>query len=276
MALLKDSSGRLHIETTLMAESLMDKTLLESTESEQIFRPLPDLNLVKLGGQSIIDRGRQAVLPLLDEIVASRREHQILVMTGGGTRSRHVYAIAIDLGMPTGVLAKLGSSISEQNALMISLLLAPYGGVKIGHDDMVKLPAYMALGAIPVMHGMPPYGLWEEPAERGRIPPHRTDVGAFLTAEVAGAKRCILVKDEHGLFTADPKKQPDARFIGKIEVNELLALDLHDLPVERSMLSALANARSVREVLIINGLERGKLTQALNGETSGTLIYRQA
>jgi molybdenum storage protein len=125
------------------------------------------------------------------------------------------------------------------------------------------------------MHGMPPYGLWEEPADQGRIPSHRTDVGAFLTAEVTGAKRCILVKDEQGLFTADPKKQPDAHFIEKIEVNELLALDLHDLPVERTMLTALARARSVHEVLIINGLESGNLTRALAGENPGTLIYRQ-
>jgi molybdenum storage protein len=276
MSLIKDSSGRLHIETPLMAESLMDKALLESTESEHVFRPLPRLNIVKLGGQSIIDRGSRAVLPVLDEIVAARPNHQLLVITGGGTRSRHVYAIALDLGMPTGVLAKLGSSISEQNALMISLLLAPHGGVKIGQDDMPKLPAYMALGAIPVMHGMPPYGLWEEPAPSGRIPPHRTDVGAFLTAEVTGARRCILVKDERGLFTADPKKQPRAQFIDRIDVNELLALDLDDLPVERSMLNALAQARSVLEVLIINGLERGNLTRALEGENPGTLIYRQS
>lgn len=276
MSLFKDPSGRLHIKTPLTAESLMDKALLESTETEQVFRPLPDLNIVKLGGQSIIDRGSSAVLPLLEEIVAARAEHQLLVMTGGGTRSRHVYAIAIDLGMPTGVLAKLGSSISEQNALMISLLLAPHGGLKIGHDDMVKLPAYLSLGAIPVMHGMPPYGLWEEPAERGRIPPHRTDVGAFLAAEVVGAKRCILVKDERGLFTADPKKDPEASFIDKIEVNELMKLDLQDLPVERSMLSAMRRARSVHEVLIINGLEQGNLTKALKGENPGTLIYRQA
>lgn len=275
MTMIKDSSGRLHIKTPLMAESLMDKTLLDSTEIGEVFRPLPDLNVVKLGGQSIIDRGRQAVLPLLEEIVAARKEHQILVTTGGGTRSRHVYAIAIDLGMPTGVLAKLGESISEQNALMISLLLAPHGGVKIGHDDMVKLPAYMALGAIPVMHSMPPYGLWEQPALRGRIPPHRTDVGTFLTAEVAGAKRCILVKDEQGLYTSDPKKETGAKFIERIEVNELLELDLNDLPVERSMLSALSRARSVHEVLIVNGLDKGKLTRALNGENPGTLIYKQ-
>lgn len=274
MSLVKDASGRLHIETRLMAESLMDKQLLESTEAEQVFRPLPDLNVVKLGGQSIIDRGSRAVLPLIEEIVAARPSHQILVMTGGGTRSRHAYAIALDLGMSTGVLAKLGSSISEQNALMISLLLAPHGGVKIGHDDLVKMPAYMALGAIPVMHAMPPYGLWEEPPDRGRIPPHRTDAGTFLTAEVAGAKRCILVKDERGLFTADPKKDPGAQFIEEIEVNELLQADLNDLPVERSMLTALAKARSVTEVIMLNGLEPGNLTRALAGENPGTRIYK--
>jgi len=275
MGLVRDESGRLHIETHLMAESLMDKKLLEGTEIERVFRPLPKLNVIKLGGQSIIDRGSRVVLPLMEEIVAARSRHELLVMTGGGTRSRHAYAIALDLGMPTGVLAKLGASISEQNALMLSILLAPHGGIKIGHDDLVKLPAYLAMQVIPVMHAMPPYGLWEEPPEHGRIPPHRTDVGAFLTAEVIGAQRCILVKDEQGLYTADPKKDPLARLIPEIEVNELLALDLNDLPVERAMLQALAHARSVHEVLIVNGQDKGNLTRALEGSCPGTRIYRQ-
>ena len=275
MSLIRDETGRLHIQTPLMAESLMDKALLDSTDTKTVFRLLPDLNVIKLGGQSIIDRGRQVVLPLLDEIVAARAEHQLLVMTGGGTRSRHVYAIALDLGMPTGVLAKLGASISEQNALMISMLLTPHGGIKVGHDDLVKLPAYLALGSIPVMHAMPPYGLWEEPPARGRIPPHRTDSGVFLTAEVVGARRCILVKDERGLFTADPKKDSQADFVPEIEVNDLLALDLADLAIERAMLQALAHARSVREVFIINGREPGNLTRALAGENPGTRIYRR-
>lgn len=158
---------------------------------------------------------------------------------------------------------------------MLSILLLPYGGIKIGHDDVVKLSAYMALGSIPVMHAMPPYSLWEEPAEHGRIPPHRTDSGAFLTAEVLGARRCILVKDERGLFTADPKKENEADFIPEIEVNELLALDLPDLAVERAMLRAFARARSVREVFIVNGREPGNLTRTLEGENPGTRIYRE-
>jgi molybdenum storage protein len=159
---------------------------------------------------------------------------------------------------------------------MLSILLAPHDGIKIGHDDLVKLPAYMALGSIPVMHAMPPYGLWEEPAARGRIPPHRTDSGAFLTAEVLGARRCILVKDERGLFTTDPKKDDKADFIPEIEVNELLRLDLPDLAVERAMLRAFSRARSVREVFIVNGREPGNLTRTLEGENPGTRIYLES
>ena len=274
MTLLRDDSGKLHIESPLMAESLMDKALLKKTESDKVFRPLPELNVIKLGGQSILDRGSRVVLPLLEEIVAARPSHQILILTGGGTRSRHAYAIALDLGMPTGVLAKLGLSISEQNALMVSILLTPHGGVKISHDDMLKLPAYLAMSMIPVMHAMPPYGLWEEPGELGRIPPHRTDVGAFLTAEVLGAKHCILLKDEQGLVTADPKKEPSAAFVPDIEVGELIALDLPDLPVERAMLRALAQARSVSEVFVANGCKPGTLTTILEGGAVGTRIYR--
>ncbi|MFM8321860.1 MAG: uridine kinase [Chloroflexota bacterium] len=275
MSIQRDQSGRLHIDSPLMAESLMDKRLLARSEGGPVFRPLPELNVIKLGGQSIIDRGAQVLQPLVEEIVAARRAHQLLLMTGGGTRSRHAYAIALDLGMPTGILAKLGEAISEQNALMLSVLMTPFGGVQIGHGDLVKMSSYLSQGLIPVTHAMPPYGLWEQPDVSGRIPPHRTDVGAFLTAEVLGAKRCILVKDEDGLLTADPKKDPQAEFIPEIEVEALLAMDLNDLPVERAMLHLLARARSAHEVLLVNGRRPGDLTRALNGENPGSRIYRK-
>jgi len=277
MTLIRRRDGateRLHIETELMGESLMDRALLARLDSGEVFRPQPALTVIKLGGQSIIDRGRQALFPILDELVALRPQYPMIIVTGGGTRSRHAYSIGLDLGMSTGILAKLGQSISQQNALMVATLLAPHGGIKISHDDILKLPQYVALGCIPVTDGMPPYGLWEEPPETGRLPAHRTDVGAYLLAEVLGAARCILVKDEKGLFTHDPKKHPDADFIPEIEVNELLRRDLEDLAVERAMLTALARARSVKDVYMLNGLERGTIAAALAGQNPGTRIYR--
>jgi molybdenum storage protein len=107
------------------------------------------------------------------------------------------------------------------------------------------------------------------------MPPHRTDSGTILTAEVLGARRCILVKDERGLITADPKKTSDAEFIQEIVVSELKKLELNDLPVERAMLDSLERSRSVQEVIIINGLESGNLARALSGDNPGTRIYKK-
>jgi molybdenum storage protein len=108
----------------------------------------------------------------------------------------------------------------------------------------------------------------------GSIPPQRTDTGCFLIAEVFGARKMIYVKDEDGLFTADPKKDPTATHIPRIGVQELLARDLNDLVVERAVLELMRHARHIREIQFVNGLKPGQLTAALDGEPVGTIIFR--
>ena len=83
--------------------------------------------MIKIGGQSVIDRGRAAVYPLVDEIVAARKTHKMLIGTGAGTRARHLYSIAAGLSLPAGVLSQLGSSVADQNAEMLGQLLAKHG-----------------------------------------------------------------------------------------------------------------------------------------------------
>ena len=120
---------------------------------------------------------------------------------------------------------------------------------------------------------MPPYKLWEPNPATGRIPPQRTDTGCFLIAEVFGARKMIYVKDEDGLYTADPKKDSSAKYIPRISVQELLARDLDDLIVERAVLEFMVRARNLHEIQFVNGLKPGQLTAALNGEPVGTIIY---
>ncbi|MDD2620821.1 MAG: uridine kinase [Syntrophomonadaceae bacterium] len=275
MALIREKdSKRLHIKSKLMGESLVGKSFISSLEYGEQFRALPDVNVLKIGGQSITDMGAKAVLPVLEEIVANAGKHKMILSTGGGTRSRHVYAIALELGMPTGIISTLGQSVSEQNALMISTLLMPHGGIKVGHDDIPKLSAYFSQGCIPVIHGMPPYGYWEHLPIEGRLPPNRTDVGAYLLAEVIGARRCIFVKDEDGLFTDNPKVKTKAKFIPKIGAQELIDRNLDDLIVERTVVEMILRSHSVQEIQIINGLKPGNISKALEGEHVGTIIYK--
>ena len=134
------------------------------------------------------------------------------------------------------------------------------------------VPLYLAEVHAVVFSGMPPYDLWTRLAPSGVIPPYRTDAGCFLVAEQFGCKAMIFVKDENGLYTANPKTSKDARFIPKISVDEMHAQGLHDSILEFAMLDLLKEARHVREVQVVNGLVPGNLTRALAGEHVGTII----
>lgn len=256
--------------------ALSRSTLTGRAPSGLDYRPvavMPDVRVVKVGGQSIMDRGRAALFPILDEIVEARKQGiQVVLLAGGGTRARHIYAIASELEMPTGVVATLGKYIPMQNARMLQMLLAKHGGLYILPDDFEKLPLYLQMGCIPVMSGMPPFGYWEKHEAGSRIPPHRTDAGAFLSAEFLGSRRAIFIKDEEGLYTDDPKKNAGATHIPRITAKELIARDLNDLVVERRVIEYLPRARWCHELQIVNGLRPGQVLAALKGEDVGTII----
>jgi molybdenum storage protein len=260
------------LEALLTQRSLTDPQLLAAAEKAPDFRILPDATVIKVGGQSFIDRGRAAVYPLVDEIVAARKTHKLLIGTGAGTRARHLYSIAARLGLPAGVLSQLGASVADQNAVMLGTLLAKYGISAVSSAGLSVVPLYLAEVNAIVFSGMPPYGMWMRWAPEGTIPPYRTDAGCFLVAEQFGCKAMIFVKDENGLYTANPKTSKDAAFIPKISVDEMMARGLHDSILEFPMLDLLKAARHVREVQVVNGLVPGNLTRALAGEHVGTII----
>src|SRR2546423_7564918 len=257
------SNEMAELEALLMERSLTDEELMRATESAPEYRILPDATGIKIGGQSVIDRGRAAVYPLIDEIVEARKDHQLLIGTGAGTRARHLYSIAADLGLPTGVLTEIGASVAGQNAAMLGHLMAKYGVSTVEGAGLSAVPLYLAEVRAVIFGGMPPYQMWMRVPEEGLIPPYRTDAGCYLMAETFGCKAMIYVKDEDGLYTANPKTQRDAAFIPRITVKELQARNLHDAVIEFPVFDLMKSAKHVRSVQVINGLTPGNLTRAL-------------
>ena len=261
------------LDSVLSDESLAGRALREGLAARDTISVLPNLWVIKIGGQSIMDRGRAAVHPILEELVdAKERGVHFVIGAGGGTRARHVYSLGLDLNLPTDMLARLGSSVPVQNARMLQMLLAKHGGIMTYPDDFEKLPFFLNAGCIPIMSGMPPNEFWEKTAAVGLIPSNRTDAGVYLLAEFLGAKGVLYVKDEDGLYTDDPKKNPDATLIPEATAQELLDSGQDDLVVERVVLEYLARADKIKEIRIINGLRRGQITAALNGEPVGSVI----
>ncbi len=66
------------LESLLMQRSLTDAQLQAAADAAADFRILPDATVIKIGGQSVIDRGRAAVYPLVDEIVTARKAHKVI------------------------------------------------------------------------------------------------------------------------------------------------------------------------------------------------------
>jgi molybdenum storage protein len=265
--------GAQHVTSRLMRESLIDKKLIAGTESA-VRAILPTLNVIQIGGLSIMDRGHTAVLPLLDEIIANQEEHTQVVGVGPGVRARHILSVGLDLGLPTGALATLAAKSSAQNAYIVSCLLASHGFVYLEAPLIVQLlPAMLAAARGAVFNGIPPYDLWEHPPALGKIPPHGSDAGSYLVGEVFGARSVILLKDVDGLYSADPKTHPDATLIPDISAVELIRMKLPTLPIEPVVLELLTRAKLAKSVRIVNGLVPGNLTRALAGEPVGTLIH---
>jgi molybdenum storage protein len=202
----------------------------------------------------------------------------MLIATGAGIRARHVFGVALDLGLPTGVLAALASTEAEQNGHMIAALLAEQGVSYLPHTSVGhQLAAHLAASPAAVSNGFPPYELFEFPPEVGKIPPHRTDAGAFLIADAYGAARTMYVKDVDGVYTHDPATaaEGEAQLLPRVGAGELLAMNLPTLPVDRLVLELMGNAKHVKEIQVVNGLVRGNVTKALAGEHVGTLIYAE-
>src|SRR5262249_53447273 len=155
--------------------------------------------VVKVGGQSFIDRGRAAVFPLIDEIVTNLPRHKLLIGTGAGTRARHAYSVGLDLGMPTGVLRVLGIFVRTQNARLPPPLPPRPGLPSTTQPPFAPLPLSLPERQAVVFVGTPPSNFYQPNPQIGRIPPHRTDTGAYLVSEVFGTRSMIYVKDEEGL-----------------------------------------------------------------------------
>ena len=267
--------GRLHLHSKFMRESLVSKDIVKSAVVVDEVNIIPYLNVISVGGSSILDRGRSAVYPLVEELAEINKTYRFVIGVSGGARMRHSLAIGLDFGLPTGGLATIVGAIEEQNALLMYSLMAKHGAVRVPKDHYTDLPHYLENGMIPVLTTNPPHHYWEKPPKRGVLPENGSDFGAYMTAEVLGANSMIFIKDQDGLYDKDPAKHKDAKLIERISAQEILERDQEDLIVDYSLIEMLAKARHVKEIHIVNGLKRGLIVKALNGENAGTIIYKQ-
>lgn len=266
------TSSTKHVTSPLARQTLLDGDLTRPVAGRRPIRLLPWLQVVKIGGRSIMDRGHEAILPIVEEIRKILPEHRLLILTGAGIRARHLYGVGLDLGLPVGSLAPLAASEAGQNGHILASLLAPEGVSYVEHPTISsQLAIHLAAARAVVGSAFPPYHHHEFP--NSRLPTHRADVGAFLLADALGAAGLTIVEDVDGVYSDDPNGDngKNAKLIRETSVAEL---SKHEgtLPFDSALLEVMANARHLERVQVINGLVPGRLTAALRGEHVGTII----
>jgi molybdenum storage protein len=265
-----------HVTSVLARQTLLDSDLTRPVAGGRPIRILPWVQVVKIGGASIMDRGPEAVLPLVDEIRKLLPEHRLLILTGAGIRGRHLYSVGLDLGLPVGSLAPLAASEAGQNGHILASLLAPEGVSYVEHPTIAnQLAIHLTAARAVVGSAFPPYHHHEFPGSR--IPIHRSDTGAFLLADALGAAGLTIVEDVDGVYTTDPKGPggAQAQLLHETNVADLAKLQ-GTLPFDRALLEVMATARHIERVQVVNGLVAGRLTAALRGEHVGTIIHTSA
>ncbi|WP_041794880.1 molybdenum storage protein subunit alpha [Pararhodospirillum photometricum] len=262
-----------HVTSALARQTLLDGSLTSPVAGGQPIPLLPWLRVVKIGGRAIMDRGREAILPLVDELRRLLPEYRLLILTGAGVRARHVYSVGLDLGLPVGSLAPLAASEAGQNGTILASLLAPEGVSYVDRPTVAnQLGIHLMAARAVVSSAFPPYHTHEFPDSR--LPIHRGDTGAFLVADALGAAGLVIVEDVDGIYTEDPQgpKAGEARLIAETTASEL-AKAPGPLPVDRALLDIMPRARHVKSVQVINGLVPGRLTAALRGQHVGTVLH---
>lgn len=273
---MTDTSNTIkHMASALARQTLQDGTLTRPVAGVRPIRLLPWLQVIKIGGR-LMDRGADAILPLVDELRKLLPEHRLLILTGAGLRARHVFSVGLDLGLPVGSLAPLAASEAGQNGHILASLLAPEGVSYVEHPTIAsQLAIHLAAARAVVGSAFPPYHHHEFP--ESRIPMHRADTGAFLLADALGAAGLTIVEDVDGVYSTDPNG-PDgqqAQFLAETRHTDL-AKQPGSLPFDRALLDVMATARHIERVQVVNGLVPGRLTAALRGEHVGTIVHTGA
>jgi uridylate kinase len=113
--------------------------------------------------------------------------------------------------------------------------------------------------------------------EKGRVtilaggtgnPFFSTDTCAALRASELGADLMIKATKVDGVYTDDPKKNPDAKMIEKLTYHEVLQKNLKVM--DPSAISLCWENKI--PIVVLNIFEEGNITRALNGQKVGTMI----
>ncbi|HVL48392.1 MAG TPA: UMP kinase [Candidatus Thermoplasmatota archaeon] len=168
---------------------------------------------VSLGGSFLVQEEgvdialTREIAEVLERVAKTRKVYAVV---GGGITARRYIQGARRLGADESALDELGIAVTRINArVLIAALRSPY-----------PVPAKTFDEALLAGKG---YGIV---VLGGTHPGHTTDAVAVMMAERAKAKRLVIATNVDGVYTADPKKDPNAKILPELSARDLVNITI--------------------------------------------------
>ncbi len=215
--------------------------------------------VISLGG-SVFEGPAEKIKEFADVLDEISKSHELFVVVGGGRLARELMAKARELGANEVMCDYIGIAVTRINAMLLAFAMKN-SAKKIPESFIEAVELARDLKAV-VMGGT--------------IPGHTTDATAVLLAEFVNADLFLNATSVDGIYSDDPKKNPDAVKFEKISPSELLEIVVKQkasagVNVVMDLLAVKILERSGIKAVVFKG-EPENIRRVVNGEKIGTLI----
>lgn len=216
--------------------------------------------VLSIGG-SILEKDADKIRAIADAVREIASKNKVFVVCGGGPTSREYIKVARALGASEAVCDMLGIDATRLNARL--LISATKDACKIIPKTYEEAAAQKE--NIVIMGGV--------------SPGHTTDAVAAILAEYVGADLLVNATSIDGVYSADPKKDKNARKFQKLTPRQLVEIvskvEMTAGPATVfDLLASKIIERSGIKTIVVDGRNPENIVGAVRGKHSGTEIVR--
>jgi uridylate kinase len=200
---------------------------------------------------------------LASVLIEVAQDRDLIIVVGGGRLARRYITACRELGADEAYLDWVGIDSTRLNA---RLLVAALGG-----EAYHGVPATLH-EALDAMRDFPMVVMG------GTHPGHTTDAVCAMVAELSKAEELVILTNVNGVYTADPRMDPDAERLSHITTSQLMEIvgggpSMAGSNAVVDPLAARIIHRAAIKAKVVDGRDLEQVGRALRGEEfDGTVV----